>query len=95
MVVIPREVKPVEVALSVYPTPALSIERLENVAVPLTAFTVRVPESVPLDGFVPMERVTLAVLVVVVRFVLVNLAVDLSYSAIDPRIRHTGSGAAG
>ncbi len=29
-----------------------------------------------------------AVLVVVVVFVLVNLAVDLSYSAIDPRIRH-------
>jgi peptide/nickel transport system permease protein len=29
-----------------------------------------------------------AVLVVVVIFVLVNLLVDLSYSAIDPRIRH-------
>ena len=29
-----------------------------------------------------------AVLVVVVVFVLVNLVVDLSYSAIDPRIRH-------
>lgn len=35
-----------------------------------------------------------AVLVVVVGFVLVNLLVDLSYSAIDPRIRH-GGGAAG
>jgi len=35
-----------------------------------------------------------AVLVVVVVFVLVNLIVDLSYSAIDPRIRH-GSGAQG
>ena len=35
-----------------------------------------------------------AVLVVVVGFVLVNLLVDLSYSAIDPRIR-PGSGAAG
>ncbi len=33
-----------------------------------------------------------AVLVVVVFFVLVNLIVDLSYSAIDPRIRHEGSG---
>lgn len=33
-----------------------------------------------------------AVLVVVVGFVLVNLVVDLSYSAIDPRIRHTISG---
>ena len=38
-----------------------------------------------------------AVLVVVVLFVLVNLLVDLSYSAIDPRIRHdtSGPGAAG
>lgn len=36
-----------------------------------------------------------AVLVVVVVFVLVNLIVDLSYSAIDPRIRHnTGSAGA-
>ena len=33
-----------------------------------------------------------AVLVVVVVFVLVNLMVDLSYSAIDPRIRHGGTG---
>ena len=33
-----------------------------------------------------------AVLVVVVIFVLVNLLVDLSYSAIDPRIRHGGNG---
>ena len=32
-----------------------------------------------------------AVLVVVVLFVLVNLIVDLSYSAIDPRIRHDAS----
>ena len=32
-----------------------------------------------------------AVLVVVLAFVLVNLLVDLSYSAIDPRIRHGGS----
>jgi peptide/nickel transport system permease protein len=38
-----------------------------------------------------------AVLVVVVLFVVVNLVVDLSYSAIDPRIRHDPSdqGAAG
>ena len=35
-----------------------------------------------------------AVLVVVVVFVIVNLLVDLSYSAIDPRIRH-GSGSGG
>ena len=32
------------------------------------------------------------VLVVVVLFVLINLIVDLSYSAIDPRIRHGASG---
>ena len=32
-----------------------------------------------------------AVLVVVLMFVLVNLLVDLSYSAIDPRIRHNSS----
>jgi len=32
-----------------------------------------------------------AVLVVVVIFVVVNLLVDLSYSAIDPRIRHAGA----
>lgn len=38
-----------------------------------------------------------AVLVIVVIFVLVNLVVDLSYTAIDPRIRHasTRAGAAG
>jgi peptide/nickel transport system permease protein len=36
-----------------------------------------------------------AVLVVVVVFVLVNLIVDLSYSAIDPRIRHDSRGAGG
>ncbi len=38
-----------------------------------------------------------AVLVIVVIFVLVNLVVDLSYSLIDPRIRHnsSGKGAAG
>jgi peptide/nickel transport system permease protein len=34
-----------------------------------------------------------AVLVVVVLFVLINLAVDLSYSAIDPRIRRDGAAA--
>ncbi len=36
-----------------------------------------------------------AVLVVVVVFVLVNLVVDLSYSAIDPRIRHASQGDGG
>ena len=44
-----------------------------------------------------LAAVGLAVLVVVVLFVVVNLIVDLSYSAIDPRIRHEDSspGAAG
>ena len=36
-----------------------------------------------------------AVLVVVVIFVLVNLVVDLSYSAIDPCIRHGSDGSGG
>src|SRR3989441_3392629 len=40
------------------------MERLLNVAVPLTAATVAVPPSVPLPGFVPMATVTEAVLVV-------------------------------
>ena len=40
------------------------MERLLNVAVPLTAATVFVPLSVPLLGFVPMATVTLAVLAV-------------------------------
>src|SRR5438270_561435 len=57
-------VNPVLLAASVYPLPALSIERLLKVAVPLTAATVVVPLSVPLLGFVPMASVTLAVLVV-------------------------------
>jgi peptide/nickel transport system permease protein len=35
------------------------------------------------------------VLVVVIGFVLINLIVDLSYSAIDPRIRHQAGGKAG
>ena len=54
------------VAASVYPLPALSIERVLNVAVPLTAATVLVPASVPLGlpALVPMATVTFAVLVV-------------------------------
>src|SRR5689334_15598188 len=50
-----------DAALSVYPTPALSMERLENVATPLTADTVEAPESVPLPGLAPMATVMLAV----------------------------------
>jgi hypothetical protein len=38
--------------------------RFENVATPFTAFTVVVPESVPVDGLVPMAMVTAFVAVV-------------------------------
>src|SRR5689334_9058618 len=37
------------------------MDRLENVATPLTAATVVVPESVPPPGLLPMATVTLAV----------------------------------
>src|SRR5262245_54656860 len=63
------EVAPVsgaEAAVSVYPVPTLSMERLENVATPLTADTVVVPDSVPPPGLVPMATVTLAVELVTV-----------------------------
>src|SRR5687767_4661490 len=43
-----------EVALSVYPVPALSMDRLEKVATPAAATTVVVPDSVPPPGLVPM-----------------------------------------
>src|SRR6185295_13004457 len=42
------------------------MDRLENVAKPLTADTVSVPDSVPLPGFVPMATVTLALELVTV-----------------------------
>src|SRR3954471_21703918 len=50
-----------DAAVSVYPAPALSMERLENVATPLTAATVVVPDSVPPPGLVPMATVMPAV----------------------------------
>src|SRR5262245_19182445 len=50
-----------EAAVSVYPTPALSMDRLEKVATPFTAATVGVPESVPPPGLAPMAIVMLAV----------------------------------
>src|SRR5512143_2092102 len=46
--------------------PALSMDRLENVATPLTAATVVVPDSVPPPGLVPMATVMLAVELVTV-----------------------------
>ncbi len=57
-------VRPVLVAAKVYPLPALSMERLLKVAVPLTAATVVVPLRVPLLGLLPIATVTLAVLLV-------------------------------
>src|SRR5947209_15051250 len=57
-------VSPEELAASVYPLPALLMERLLKVAVPLTAATVVVPLRVPLLGLVPIAIVTLAVLLV-------------------------------
>src|SRR5256885_975378 len=52
---------PVALAASEYPVPTLSILRLANVATPLTAATVVVPDSAPPPGFVPMATVTLPV----------------------------------
>src|SRR6185369_9439752 len=47
-------VNPAEVAVSVYPVPDRSMDRLENVATPELADTVVVPDSVPPPGLVPM-----------------------------------------
>src|SRR5262245_50063715 len=50
------EVAPVsgaDAAASVYPAPDRLMERLENVATPLTADTVAVPDSTPPPGLVP------------------------------------------
>src|SRR6185295_12602276 len=55
-----------DAAVSVYPAPVLSMERLENVATPLTAATVVVPESAPPPGLVPIATVMLAVELVTV-----------------------------
>src|SRR2546428_681821 len=43
-----------EVALSVYPAPALSIFRFANVATPFTAFTGALPVNVPPAGLLSM-----------------------------------------
>ena len=45
-------------AVRLYPVPTLLIDKLLNVAKPLTAATVAVPLSVPLPGLVPMATVT-------------------------------------
>ena len=54
-------VSPVAAAVSVYPVPTLSTDSPENVATPLAAATVVVPESVPLPGFAPSATVTVPV----------------------------------
>lgn len=53
-------VKLPEAAVSVYPVPTLSIEIFEKEAtpVPLTAFWLKVPLSVPVPALVPIARVT-------------------------------------
>ena len=53
-------------AVSVYPVPALSMLKVENVATPPTAATGPLPVSVPPPGFVPIARVTFPVNVVAV-----------------------------
>src|SRR3954466_8042428 len=65
----PAEVAPVsdaDAAVSVYPVPTLSMDRLEKVATPLAADTVAVPDSVPPPGLVPIATVMLAVELVTV-----------------------------
>ncbi len=56
-------VNPPEVASKVYPGPVLSMEISLNVATPLTADTVKVPDNVPLPGLLFMANVTLSVAV--------------------------------
>jgi hypothetical protein len=52
----------VSVALSVYPVPALSIERAAYVATPWETVTWPPPDSVPPAGFDPKASVTFVVL---------------------------------
>lgn len=54
------EVKPVEVAVSVYPVPALSMESPEKVATPEFAVIVAVPESTPELGLELIVKTILA-----------------------------------
>src|SRR5207253_1599001 len=54
-------VRPPLDATSVYPVPALLIESPENVATPLTAATVAVPDSLPPPGLAPIATVMLPV----------------------------------
>ncbi len=56
-------VNPPEVASNVYPVPTLSMEMSLNVATPLTADIVKVPDNVPLLGLLLMANVTLSVAV--------------------------------
>src|SRR5712691_1548426 len=59
-------VSPVLEAVSVYPVPAVLIDRLLNVATPLIAVVPTVPPRAPPPGLVPMPRLIEAVLLVTV-----------------------------
>src|SRR5712691_2620627 len=59
-------VRPALEAVSVYPLPAVLIDRLLNVATPLTALEVVMPPRVAPLGLVPMAMVMEAVLLVTV-----------------------------
>src|SRR2546422_11779996 len=54
-----------EVALRVYPVPALSIFRFANVATPFTAFTGALPVNVPPAGLLSMAIATAPVKLVI------------------------------
>src|SRR5689334_20488257 len=54
-------VRPGDVAPRRYPVPTLSMDRLEKVAMPLTAATTTVPDSVPPPGLVVMANVMVLV----------------------------------
>src|SRR5438034_29535 len=59
-------VRPVAVAVSVYPVPTMFRLKVENVATPPAAATVLVPARVPLAGLVPIASVMLLVALVTV-----------------------------
>src|SRR5882724_11279886 len=53
--------RPLAAMVSVYPVPILSILKVANVATPLRAATVVVPDSAPPSGLVPIPAITLPV----------------------------------
>ncbi len=75
-------VSPVAAADSVYPMPALLMDRPGNVATPATAATVVVPDSVPPPGFDAIESETLPVKLVATRL-FASFAVTTTDGVID------------